>query len=426
MPHCKNPLFQLDTTSERIRRHGKELWDRLRARGAAPEKILDDRPLRPFSLGEVAEILGVSGSYLRQLSIDGLGPTPELGTAGRRSYTLRQINELRAYLASTHPKEALKFCPRRREGEKLQIISVAGGPSTTTTSLYLTQGLALQGFRVLAVDLDPKGSLSEMYGYFTATLPVDNASMYAAIRYDDHRVSMRSIIQKTHFDGLHFVPGSSELGEFEEECSRRYHSENFRYPDASIRMVSALKEVDADYDVVVIHCAPECGGFLTVGAFEAATGVLVMARPQLADIAKTAMFLNFFSHFVSLIEKAGRSVNYDFVKFLVTRHNPRDVSEQEAVTLLRDSLGDDLLTATVWESDAIREAGLKNRSLYELSAGAVGRSAYEQAMETLNSTNAEVMDIISEVWGRPPMYVSQASRSKTEGKANSQSRGLSK
>ncbi|GLR59084.1 hypothetical protein GCM10007919_38110 [Rhizobium indigoferae] len=125
----------------------------------------------------------MSGSYLRQLSIDGLGPTPELGTAGRRSYTLRQINELRTYLALARPKEALKFCPRRREGEKLQIISVADGPARTTTSLYLTQGLALQGFRVLAVDLDPKGSLSEMYGYFTATLPVHNASMYAAIRY---------------------------------------------------------------------------------------------------------------------------------------------------------------------------------------------------------------------------------------------------
>ncbi|GLR59081.1 plasmid partitioning protein RepA [Rhizobium indigoferae] len=416
MPHSANPTFQMDTTSERIQRHGKELWDRLRARGAAPEKILDDRPLRPFSLGEVAEILGVSGSYLRQLSIDGLGPTPELGTAGRRSYTLRQINELRAYLASTRPKEALKFCPRRREGEKLQIISVAGGPSTTTTSLYLTQGLALQGFRVLAVDLDPNGSLSEMYGYFTATLPVHNASMYAAIRYDDRRVSLSSIIQKTLFDGLDFVPGSSELEQFEEESSRRYRSK-WGYPDASIRMVEALKQVEEDYDVVVIHCAPECGGFLTAGAFEAATGVLVTARPQLADIAKTTMFLNFFSHFVSLIEKAGRSVNYDFIKFLVTRHNPRDVSEQEAIALLRASLGDDLLTATVWESDAIREAGLKNRSLYELSAGDVGRSAYEQAMETLNSTNAEVMDIISEVWDRPPMYVMRASR--TAGKASS-------
>ncbi|MBY3137122.1 plasmid partitioning protein RepA [Rhizobium laguerreae] len=424
MPLSENLTFQTDTTSERIRRHRKEIWNRLIERGAAPIFPLTvPRTLRSFSLGEVAEVLGVSGSYLRQLSIDGLGPTPELGTAGRRSYTLRQINELRAYLASARPKEALKFCPRRREGEKLQIISVAAGSASTTTSFYLAQGLALQGYRVLAIDLDVRGSLSKMFGYLPSGYPVPNVSMFAALRYDDDRVGMSSVIRPTHFDGLDFVPGTFELGEFEEESSRLYRSK-WGYPDASIRMVDALKEVEEDYDVVVIHCG--LGSFLTAGAYEAATGVLVTVRPEWPEIASMTLSLDHFSHDVSLIEQVGRPAAYDFIKFLVTRHDPRDVLQQDAVGLLRDSLGDDLLTATLWESDAIRQAWMKNRSLYELSVGEVGRSAYEQAMETLNSTNAEVMDIISEAWGRPKMYVSRASRSTTAGKANSPSRGLSK
>lgn len=426
MPQPVNPPYEKETTSERIRRHGEELWDRVRATGAAINFPLpDQRTLCSFSSGEVAGILGVSDSYLRQLSLDGLGPTPGLGTAGRRSYTLRQINELRAYLASSRPKEALKFCPRRRKGEKLQIISVGYGCASTTTALYLVQGLALQGFRVLAVDLDPQGSLSEMFGYFSSVMPVYNASMYAALRYDDDRVSISTVIRPTHFDGLYLVPGTIELERFEEECSRRYRSENFRYPDASMRMVAAIEEVEGNYDVVVIADAP-LGGFLGACAFEAATGVLVTVHPQLTDIASTAMFLSMFSHYILQFEKAGKSVDFDFIKFLVTRHDPRDVSEQKAVALLRSTLGTDVLTATVWESNAIADAQLEKRSLYELSSGAVGRSAYEQAMETLNSTNAEIMDIICEVWGRPPIYVSQASRSTTAGKAKSQSRRLSK
>ncbi|GEC42332.1 hypothetical protein EME01_64040 [Sinorhizobium meliloti] len=82
----------------------------------------------------------MSQSYLRQLSIDGLGPTPELRTAGRRSYTLRWINELRAYRAPARPKEAGKFYPRRREGE-YRSSQLAAGPARTTTSFYLAQGL---------------------------------------------------------------------------------------------------------------------------------------------------------------------------------------------------------------------------------------------------------------------------------------------
>ncbi|MBY5579043.1 plasmid partitioning protein RepA [Rhizobium leguminosarum] len=409
MPLSEDLTYQ---TSERIERIRERIRDRLSERGAIPlYPIADPQALRSFSLGEVADFLGVSGSYLRQLSIDGLGPTPELGTAGRRSYTLRQINELRAYLASARPREALKFCPRRREGEKLQIISVAAssaGSASTTTSFYLAQSLALQGYRVLAIDLDARGSLSKMFGYLPTGYPVHNASMSAVLRYDDDRVSMRSVILSTNFDGLYFVPGTFELGIFEEESSRRYHSENLRYPDASLRMVSALKEVEEDYDVVVIHCG--LGTFLTAGAYEAATGVLMTVRPQLPEIALMSQSLGHFSHHVSMIEQVGRPAAYDFIKFLVTRHDPRDVSQQEAVALLRDSLGDDLLAATVWESDAIRQAWFRERSLYELSVGEVGRSAHEQAMETLNSTNAEIMDIVYKVWGRNPMYVSRASR----------------
>ncbi|MFF0923667.1 plasmid partitioning protein RepA [Rhizobium leguminosarum] len=410
---------------ERVQRHGDSIWARIKAQGVATRAPFPDpRSLRSFSLGEVAEILGVSGSYLRQLSIDGLGPTPELGTAGRRSYTLRQINELRAYLASSRPKEALKFCPRRREGDKLQIISVVAGPASTTTSFYLAQGLALQGFRVLAIDLDSHGSLSGMFGYYSFGYPVHNASIYAAIRFDDDQDSIRSVIQPTPFDGLDLVPGSAELSFFEEDCGRRFRSENFRYPDASIRMVSALQEVDADYDVVVLSCGD--GGFLTTGAYEAATGVLVTVRPEMPDIVSMTSSLYSFTHFVALIERAGRTVNHDFFKYLVTRHDPRDVSQQKSIAMLRESLGDDLLTATVWESDAIRQAWNKGRSLYELSSGAVGRSSYEQAMKSLNSANAEIMDIMSEVWGRAPFYVSQASHATTAGKASSESRGLSK
>ncbi|WP_245495097.1 AAA family ATPase [Rhizobium ruizarguesonis] len=259
MLHSEIPSFQTVKASERILRHAKEIEARVTKRGPPP-KHRYERTLRSFSLGEVAEILRVSGSYLRQLSIDGLGPTPELGTAGRRSYTLRQINDLRVYLAAVRPKEALKFCPRRREGEKLQIISVAAGSASTTTSFYLAQGLAIQGCRVLAIDLDVQGALSKMFGYPPADDIAHYPSMYSALRYDERRVSMRRVIQPTHFDGLDFVPGTFELGHFEVESSRRYRSE-WGYPDASIRMFDAVKKVEEDYDVVVIHCRP--GGFLT-------------------------------------------------------------------------------------------------------------------------------------------------------------------
>lgn len=392
-----------ELTSELIGRRAEALSARLRAAGERAFPPTAQKFLRSFTSGEVAQIVGVSDGYLRQLSLDGLGPSPDLSTGGRRSYTLGQVNELRAYLADARPKEALKFWPRRRPGEKLQVVTVAnfkGGSAKTTTSLYLAQGLALQGYRVLAIDLDPQASLSTMFGYQPEFDIPENATLYGAIRYDEDRVSMRDVIRPTYFSGVTIVPGNLELMEFEHQTPRHIMASKGRPEDLFFRRVArAISEIDDDYDVVVIDCPPQLG-FLTMGALNAATGMVVTIHPQMVDVASMSQFLLMTSELVSVIEDAGGKLQYDFLKFLVTRHDPRDVPEQEIVALLRDLFGPDVFSATAWKSTAIANAGLTKQSLYELSRGSVGRSVYERAMESINAVNDEAIELISRVWGR--------------------------
>lgn len=391
------------STSAHITYRAEALSARLRAVGERAFPPVAQKSLRSFTSGEVAEIVGVSDGYLRQLSLDGLGPAPDLGVAGRRSYTLEQINELREYLAGARPKEAGKFWPRRREGEKLQVITVAnfkGGSAKTTTSLYLAQGLALQGYRVLAIDLDPQASLSAMFGYQPEFDVAENTTLYGAIRYDDQRVAMKDVIRPTYFTGISIVPGNLELMEFEHQTPRFMLQNRGRPEDLFFRRVAgAINQVEQDYDVVVVDCPPQLG-FLTMGALNAATGMIVTVHPQMVDVASMSQFLLMTSDLVSVIEEAGGKLDYDFLRFLVTRHDPRDVPEQEIVGLLRDVFGTDVMAASAWKSTAIANAGLTKQSLYELSRGAVGRSTYDRAMESINAVNMEVIEQINGIWGR--------------------------
>ena len=392
-----------ESTSARITRRADALSSRLRAVGERVFPPTAQKSLRSFTSGEVAQIVGVSDGYLRQLSLDGLGPNPEIGPSGRRSYTLQQVNELRRYLASTRPKEALKFWPQRRSGDKLQVITVAnfkGGSAKTTTSLYLAQGLALQGYRVLAIDLDPQASLSSMFGLQPEFDIGENATLYGAIRYDDERVPMRDVVRPTYFTGISIVPGNLELMEFEHQTPRFMMESRGRPEELFFRRVArAISEVDADYDVVVIDCPPQLG-FLTMGALNAATGMIVTVHPQMVDVASMSQFLLMTSDLIGVIEDAGGRLDYDFLRFLVTRHDPRDVPEQEIVALLRDVFDNDVLDATAWKSTAIANAGLTKQSLFELSKGAVGRSVYDRAMESITGVNVEIIELISRVWGR--------------------------
>lgn len=397
--------FQNGSTAAWISQRAEALSARLRAVGELAFPPSAEKSLRSFTSGEVAEIVGVSDGYLRQLSLDGLGPAPDIGSSGRRSYTLTQINELRAYLASSRPKESLKFWPRRRPGDKLQVLTVAnfkGGSAKTTTSLYLAQGLALQGFRVLAIDLDPQASLSSMFGYQPEFDIPENATLYGAIRYDELRVPMKDVVRRSYFSGISIVPGNLELMEFEHQTPRHMLNNRGAAEDLFFRRVAAaIEQVEADFDVVVIDCPPQLG-FLTMGALNAATGMIVTVHPQMVDVASMSQFLLMTSDLLTVIEEAGGALEFDFMKFLITRHDPRDVPEQEIVGLLRDIFGADVLAATAWKSTAIANAGLTKQSLYELSRGSVGRSVYDRAMESVNAVNREVIEQIARVWGRVP------------------------
>jgi chromosome partitioning protein len=391
------------TTDIRIERQAKQLSRQLKLLSEHLFPPQSQKTLRTFSSGEAAQLLGVSDGYLRQLSLDGKGPSPEISSTGRRSYTLAQINGLRRYLAAAKPKDAITIMPSRRPGEKLQTIAVTnfkGGSAKTTTSLYLAQFLALAGYRVLAIDLDPQASLSSMLGVQPEFDLAEGDTLYGAIRYDEHRRSLKDIVRKTYFDGLDLVPGNLELMEFEHDTPRALADRrNSRDDPFFNRVGTAIADVEVDYDIAVIDCPPQLG-YLTLGAVCASTSMLITIHPQMVDVASMSQFLLMTSDLLSVVRKAGGNLTHDFIKYVVTRHEPFDGPQSQIVALLRSLFSDDVLTATILKSTAISDAGLSKQTLYEIERGQLRKSTYDRALESVNAANMEVLNGILNVWGR--------------------------
>jgi chromosome partitioning protein len=106
------------------------------------------------------------------------------------------------------------------------------------------------------------------------------------------------------------------------------------------------------------------------------------------------------SDVMTVIEEAGGRLDYDFIRYVVTRHDPNDVPETQIVALLRNLFDEDVLGATVWKSTAIANAGLTKQSLYELDRGSVGRAAFERGLDSVNSVNREILGLMEKVWRR--------------------------
>ena len=393
----------LPSVDETIGQQAELLSSQLQSMSEALFPPSSQKVLRKFTSGEAARLIGVSDSMLRKMTLAGEGPQPETTSNGRRLYNLSEINQIRGLLAqSTRGRDSIEFVPHRRPGEHLQVLAITnfkGGSGKTTTSAHLAQYLALQGYRVLAVDLDPQASLSALPGVLPELDVASNQTLYAAIRYDGERRQLSDVIRSTYFVGLDLVPGNLELMEFEHTTPKALSAGASGESLFFARVAAALDEVADNYDVVVIDCPPQLG-FLTLSGLCAATAMIITVHPQMLDVSSMSQFLLMTRDLLGVVRDAGGDLKYDFIRYLLTRFEPQDAPQTKVAALLRNLFDDHVLTNPMVKSAAVSDAGLTKQTLYEIGRENLTRSTYDRAMESLNAVNSEVEALIKQAWGR--------------------------
>lgn len=174
-----------------------------------------------------------------------------------------------------------------------------GGVGKTTTSGALAAGLATKKRRILAIDLDPQGNLG-----FSLGLDIEEGmTMYHVLKGE---VSIKEAIQKTKYCDV--ITSNILLSQSEME---------FRGEERLLLLKNALKEVEDEYDFIIIDTPPSLN-ILTLNGY-AASDYLVI--PMAAEILSLVGLVQLKETVESV--KAAVNPHLKVLGILLTKYNSR-------------------------------------------------------------------------------------------------------
>ena len=241
-----------------------------------------------------------------------------------------------------------------------QIISIVnhkGGVGKTTSVSSLGVALSRMGKRVLLVDLDAQGNLTD-----TLTKTPGDRSIYDSLR------TLETIPVVNIREGLDLCPSSIDLVSMDLELADKGERE--------YRLSKLLRGLD--YEYILLDCPPSLG-LLTINALTASTKVIIPLTPEALPAKGLGTLLD-------IIERTKETLNpgLSLGGILITRYNRRKINRLVEETL-RETFGDSVFKTKIRENVDISESPLQGMDIYSYSPNSIGAKDYESlALEVVS------------------------------------------
>lgn len=345
-----------------------------------------EKKLKDFTQAQVAEIVGISRQRIFTLEKEGRLPSPRLRESGAvdvKIYNLAEVELIRKTFGLNPPNISSDGL-----AAILTFSNLKGGVGKSTVSVHAAQYFALQGYKVLFVDLDPQATATSAFGYIPLRdLSIDD-TIFSAITSAPEKVE--DVIRKTYWHNLDLIPSHLQLQSVD---AMIYRNKSNALGSPALRVKNALDVVRDMYDIIVVDTPPSVS-LLAIGAAITADYLVIPIVANMPDIQATSQYFQTMSEMMDLYaDEVGDSLVATKLKksILVNRYNSNSGEQRNNLAMLRRFFNGVVLEATVADTIEMERASSDMQTIYEIEPRG-SRDVYKRAVEMLNRANQEILN----------------------------------
>ena len=248
----------------------------------------------------------------------------------------------------------------------MRVISVAnqkGGCGKTTTAINLAGSLAVKGYKVLLMDLDPQAHASFGLGVKSDQL---ERSMYNVLTRTDTKRKKLSQAILNIWENLNLAPGHILLSTIEQELRNEEHAISLVY--------KAIDLLETNYDFIIIDCPPSLG-FLTFNALRASHLLIVPLECCSLSLMGVGKLINMVELIQLKLQRAPK------VKGLVTIYDQRTKYGKKMFEKIKTYFRDNIFRTVIRANITLREAAERGIPVVKFDKRSRGAADYMSLAE---------------------------------------------
>ncbi|SMC28429.1 chromosome partitioning protein [Clostridium acidisoli DSM 12555] len=219
----------------------------------------------------------------------------------------------------------------------VSIFNQKGGVGKTTTNINLCAYLAMKGYKVLTIDIDPQGNTTSGLGFDKKNI---HKSMYEVITSDE---KLEDVILKSELiDNFYIAPSTLELAGAEVEIINAMSRESI--------LKNKIDEISKDYDYVFIDCPPSLG-LLTINSLCASDSVLIPIQAEFYALEGVGQLINT----IHLVKKA-LNKNLDIEGVILTMFDNRTRLSNEVFSEVKKYFDNKIYNTSIPRNIRLAEA----------------------------------------------------------------------